>query len=202
MTRPSVWKFIDGSLDSIPESPIIVSYYTSPFYQREAFELARSCQRFSMDYHIEGVPDLGSWIANTNHKPAFLMRIDQTYPDRNIVWVDADGRIRQYPTLFNGLSVDVAFHSWRGKTVASGTVFLRAGEARGRALRAWLGEVLKSPMATDQVCLGRAIKHNFDLGELPVEYCWIYDHVEVSPDNSNPVIEHMQASRWAKRRGR
>lgn len=189
--------------------PMVVSYFTDAIYMREAFELLRSCQALHLDFLIEKVPDQGSWEANTHHKPTYLLEVHKRYPERNLLWVDADGRMRQAPTLLSGLQCEVAYHVWRGKQVASGTVFLRSSAVRAALLQKWIDECAKHVELDDQTNLGRAVSGGgFDLCVLPVEYCWIYD---INPDtgvrgpmpHSTPVIEHLQASRMTrKRRGK
>lgn len=185
--------------------PLVVSYFTDGFYEREAFELLRSCQQFELDYLISEVPNLKSWEKNASFKPSFLKGIHAEYPHRDILWVDADARFRQFPSLFvNDLVAPVGYHLWRGKTPASGTVYLRRGEGRGEILERWIQECIKSPHTSDQPPLQKVAARLESIILLPVEYCWIYD---VNPmtmkkgtqPTSRPVIEHMQASRWVKK---
>ena len=191
---------------------IVVSYFTDSFYQREAFELVRSCQRFSLDYHVQEVVSLGSWLQNTNYKPQFLLDMAIRYPERTIVWVDADARFRKRPDLFNIRSPlwDVSFRKIpSGKLCSgkccSGTVILPSGSKREGLLKEWIHQIELHPESTDQVCLGFAMHRlQADRYELPVEYCWIFDFdedgktVEMDPAKYEPVVEHLQASRWVR----
>jgi len=185
-----------------------VSYYTGPVYQREAYQLARSCGEIPLDYYVEARADAGGWLANTNAKPTFLAECDRRFPDRAILWLDADARVLRQPDIFRdkggGCAYPVAYRTWHGKP-ASGTVFLRAGTDRAVLLAAWIEEVARDPRATDQVCLGRAVgRLGFPRFELPVEYCAIWDFDEqgkrrpLDPE-TRPVIEHLQASRITRR---
>lgn len=182
--------------------PVVVSFYTDDFYKREAFELVRTCQAFGLDYDVRQVSHQGSWAANTNVKPFFLRDMAACYPARNLLWLDADARVRQLPVLFDGLPLPVAFHRWLGKHPASGTVFL--GPGCGALLTAWIEEVQLHPARTDQVCLGDAVAATgTHEGALPESYCYIYDFHSDEPDpDAIVVIEHMQASRWTKKKGR
>ena len=191
--------------------PLVVSFFTRGFYEREAFDLARSCQLLGVPFRIECVSDLGGWESNTNHKPTHLKRLHAELPGRAMVWIDADARFRRVPTLLMapipGGAV-VGYRTIRGRP-ASGTVLLPVHKRRGELLEKWEEVVRNHPNATDQVCLGWAVSAlMLPHVELPAEYCWIYDFTRAnrrkpdpSPtDGEEPVIEHMQASRWARKR--
>jgi len=196
MSRDKIeWSWIPDSTDW----PITVSYFTNAFYQRDAFELARSCRMFQLPYLIQEVPDLGGWRENTNHKPTWLMQIHERLPDRPIVWLDADGRFRQLPSLLLILHEGIAYHTWAGRKPASGTVWF-GSNGRLDLLEEWEREVRQYPKDTDQVCLGRVVDHlEIPHTELPESYCWVFD-VEGCDLAILPVVEHMQASRWTHRR--
>lgn len=194
MNNGRLWKSVGGPHRTLP---VVVSYYTDPFYQKEAFELLRSCQLHQLDYRIEHIPPQGggTWLENTNYKPTFLLAQARLFPDRTLLWLDADARVRRFPSLLDGLPGPIAFHTWEGKTPASGTVYL-AGPDRMGVLSDWVKEVDRDPWATDQVCMARAAGANHT--ELPVDYCFIFDDARGVFTQDLPVIEHMQASRWTK----
>lgn len=202
---------------SSADMPVVVSYFTNDFYLREAFDLARSCQQFGMDYSIHEVADKRSWQGNTNHKPTFLLEMHRCFPSRSLLWLDADARIRAHPELLRGLLPPIAYHTWKrvGRPGAlSGTVYLNkeyryASDdpslegTRTKILQAWRAQVVARPDLTDQVCMDLAVK---SLGithhELPETYTWIFDLGDTrqpNPANWRPVIEHMQASRHSRK---
>lgn len=200
------WEQIKQSTDH--KMPVIVSYYTDEYYRKEAYDLARSCQQFNMDYWIEQIADRGSWLANTNYKPTFLLSIAAKFPGRAILWVDADARVRARPIFVYGLDATISFHTWHGRP-ASGTVYLSdCKKERSVILSSWEAECLHSPHSTDQVCMGFALKKTgVAFTSLPVEYCWIFDFDPTTQQRlyspvpeGNPVIEHMQSSRFTRNR--
>lgn len=185
--------------------PIVVSFFTDPFYMREAFELVRSCQYHGIDYHVKQVPHRGSWLENTNYKPTFILAMARRYPNRSLLWLDADARVRQDPILFYCMTHTIAYRTIE-KVPASGTVYLAAWGVRERLLLEWIEEVEHHPTITDQVCMERAVNNLMvPRAELPPEYCWIYDDDPRArgrrflDHDDTPVIEHMQASRLAKK---
>lgn len=189
------------------EGPIIVSYFTDAYYMREAFELARSCQLFDLSYVIEEVPDQKSWSGNTGHKPQFLLEKHKAFPNRPLVWLDADARVRTRPHLFRDMIGAVAYHIVQ-KHPLSGTVYLGVNPNREEFLKVWRHQVAINPTKNDQVCMGIALdvislSKDYPFEHLPASYCWIYDYDGIQPTDrltldNTPVIEHMQASRWSK----
>ena len=196
--------------------PLVVSYYTSDLYKREAYQLAASCFDHGLDYLIECVEDQAPpsataharWLANTNHKPFHLAAVSARYPERALLWLDADARVRMQPHSLEGLKAVVAYVT-RIRPLPqqpnSGTVYLGSGPRRDDLLKAWCAEVTADRTATDQVCLGRAVARcGLQHYELPREYCAIYDldvdgnHLSMDPTRP-AVIQHMQASRITRR---
>jgi len=191
---------------------IVVAYFTvGTLYEARAKILERSLERNRVPYHIEGVPNLGSWLKNTNFKPTFIKSMLQKF-DENIVYVDVDAEFLQHPILFEELGNDsdcnIAVHlfdrscyvnSVGGFEVLSGTIFLRncdwvkgiVNEWEARCQKHLHGEV-------DQKSLEHVLRGRFT--ELPGEYCKIFDR---EPEVTEPVIVHYQASREVRRkRGR
>lgn len=180
--------------------PIVISFFTNLFYLRDAYELARSCRLFNLSYYIAGTSDLGGWRENTNYKPSWIRTVSDLFPDRALVWIDADGRFRSFPTLFHELNVLVGYHIWEGKYPASGTIYFGAWIKRNLLLEQWIKEVTDAPMATDQICLGSTLEHlGLQPYILPRPYCHIYDSNNGIDLTSSPVIEHMQTSRYTLR---
>lgn len=200
------WKSTNGLHSD--DMPIFCSFFTNMFYLREAWSLVRSCLRFDLDYVVEQVQDFKSWGLANNHKPTFLQSVARRYPNRALVWVDADAQIRSFPVLFHNIQENIGYHTWEG-TPAGGTIYLSAIQnRREEILKQWRadcdsrdGSPPKHGASWDQVFLKTYEDEHF---ELPVEYCWIFDQrvkypgkrIIDDPIDSFPVIEHMQASRW------
>ncbi len=189
-----------------PGMPVVVSYYTDLFYMRDAFELARTCQLFGLDYVIEQVGDKDDWQRNTRHKPTFLLEKHKDFPERSLLWLDADARVRAFPEELLVVSESIAYHLHKKKLPLSGTVLLAPGHLREAFLRQWLHAQERYKSENDQSCMGRALgcmNKAFTFFDLPARYCWIYDYNGEGPVGElhvdyKPVFEHMQSSRWAK----
>lgn len=195
---------------SHPEMPLFVSYFTNRFYLAHAFELVRTLLSFDLDFYVHEERDRGSWVKNTAHKPQFLAEVCADFPARHIVWLDADARVRAHPGLFREVTAPIGFHTFKGKKgrpgPCSGTVFLRAGPQRENVMREWILQcAANGTTLSDQECMTLAMSRlGIQHHELPAEYCWIFD-LQQGTERPNPmkaphvVIEHMQASRAARK---
>ena len=185
---------------------IIVSYYTfGTFYKDLAKRFVESLKKYKVLYCVEGVPNLNDWHRNTNHKPSFLLNMLEKFLDKNVVWIDCDAELLQYPSLFDSLDCDVAAHefdrclyqsrrkNWP-KELLSGTIFLRNNERVRDLVKKWRQECEKSPLTWDQKSLEKVL--NGDYYRLPASYCQIYRLMRIVKD---PVIVHYQASRQVRK---
>lgn len=182
---------------------LVAAFYTvdTP-YEEEIKNLIASCDEFNIDYYVKGYESRGQWVKNAAIKPEFLMDVMDEFPAKNIVYLDADAIIRQYPKLFDEMTEDVGVHYRKGKEVLSGTVFLRNTVRARNLLKHWIHYQQQQPSTWDQKVLQSCLKlcERSDTGlkvlDLPPTYCQIFDSMR---DVGKPVIEHMQASRRYKR---
>jgi hypothetical protein len=183
--------------------PVIVSFYTvGTAYEAEAREMEETARTCGFATDVRGVPNLGSWVANCAMKPAYIRDRMQDHPGRPIVWLDADARIRRYPSLFNELAVDFACHFRHGAELLSGTLYF-GPTAKARALvETWTEAQLRAPGAWDQKALQSVIEggavEGLTIQHLPASYTAIFDG-NMCPEDEW-VISHHQASRRLARK--
>ena len=192
---------------------MVVSFYTKGTgYEQEIKKLEASLKRFKLPYHFYGCKQYGSWRANLNCKSASIMAALDKFQDHDIVFLDADAIVRQYPVLFNDLSFnglhDMAAHfhaypqSVPGGSLLSGTLWFRNNETTRQLIRLWHQIGLENPLVRHQHCLRLAIEEWKRLGNrlsifrMPSSYTCIFDYR--ANKNVDPVIEHFQASRKLK----
>lgn len=173
--------------------PVFTSFYTDA-YRDHAEGLIASLEAFGLEHDVRHLPSGGNWLTNVNHKAVFLLSMMARHPDRPIVWLDADARVRQAPKLFDTLSCDFACHYRHGVELLSGTMYFAPTAAAVQLLQAWHFKCAKHPERWDQVSLQDTIA---DMGDalrverLPATYTCVFDDPKMGP----PVIEHLQASR-------
>jgi len=180
---------------------LLVSYYTvGTGYEAEAKKLRESCERHGIPHRIEGVKNRGSWMANTQFKPTFLLSVLEQ-EKRPILWVDADGVVNQplhFP--FEEGETDFAAHWRSGRELLSGTLWFNHTEKAFELLREWKQECRRDSKSYDQVCLRNSVPRieGLRVFRLPPEYTFIFDSMRRQHPDVTPIIEHFQASRRLK----
>ncbi len=182
--------------------PVIVAYYTKGTgYEAQVKQLKTTLKRFNLENDVVGISDRGSWHKNTYYKPQFIKRMMNKYPDRSIVYVDADAKIRMNPVLFNNFKYDFAcyFHAQR-KELLSGTLYFGNTKKARDLVDEWIKENKLHPKTNMPQKNLRAVfdreKDKIKWKALPVEYCMIFD--SRSRYQASPIIEHFQLSRQYK----
>lgn len=197
---------------------IYLSYYTSGDYEKVINEnLLPTLDRFDLNYEIINAPDLGSWHLNTDLKPTIIKNALEQF-EHDIIFVDADAEIVQYPGLFEGIpeEYDIAVHYldwgkfWRntpnshGYELLTGTMMMRYNDKVLNLLDKYIKECEKDATTVEQKILQRLLeqdKTGLKVFDLPVEYCTIIKQNGTIPSYiGDPVIIHNQASRKYKRR--
>lgn len=100
--------------------PLVVGFYTlNTPYEEEIKGMEQSLRFFGFDVHTVGVPSRASWSKNCYYKPTFIKQMMEAHPDRQIIWADADSRMRRYPTELiqflrenKTFSIATAFTDW------------------------------------------------------------------------------------------
>jgi hypothetical protein len=178
----------------------LVGYFTDK-YEQHAQRLIESIKNFKFSASIVRSFDLGSWDKNTHYKSTFIMdRLD--YHKEDIVYLDCDAIVCQYPSLFDSMACDVG--CWRvprpyGGHLSNGTIYLKNNENVGKFVKTWEDMCRVSQVdCFEQEKFERAVKSTgVSFQELPITYCQIYDF-PIRPEGS--VIVHNQASRQLRGR--
>jgi hypothetical protein len=157
--------------------------------------------KFGLEYKFKAIDDLGSWRKNI-HARIGILRNFLDEEQRDIVYIDADGAVQSYPTLFDNFKQDMGivkidrskywpnwkeYHPDRYEYLG-GTMYFKNNERVRKMLDRW--EVL------DAHTLIHAIEEHKEKGLkvklLPLTYTQIFDTMA---EEGEPVIEHFQASR-------
>jgi hypothetical protein len=202
--KSALQTFPFSTLDQVPPDqevrPLFVAYHTGGHYRELAGSLMASLHQFALDYHVEEVPDRGSWDRNTKYKPEFILSMLDMFPGRPLVYIDVDARVRANPALFFGKpSCDLMVHYKDGQELLSGTIYLAPTKRTRKLVQAWKARtIVDGPQVWEQKSLAAVIGQvkGLKVGELPPQYCQIFDSMAV---HGRPVIEHYQASRMTRR---
>ena len=154
-----------------------------------------SAEALEMEYEFEAIPDRGSWRKNVYYKAEFIKKM--LHQEKcNLVFVDCDGMIQQYPKLFDHFPFDIGCHMRDGKELLSGTMFLRNNARVKKLVNQWMkrnNEKIAERWA-EQINLKEVIDESEDIKfqNIPASYCQIFDTMRTY---KKPVIEHFQESR-------
>lgn len=182
---------------------IVCAYYTvDTGYEEEAQKLITSLNTFHLPMDVVGIPSQGSWEINTHYKPYFIEAMLLKHPGKDVLYLDADAIIKQYPLLFDHVDFDVGYAMRNDQELLGGTLYF-ANNARVMALvQRWKHWCKTQLNIWDQILLQILLEDgcadlNLKLRQLPPTYCQIYDLMKEAGD---PVIEHFQASRRLKKK--
>jgi len=195
------------------KNPLVISYYTvgTP-YEKEAFQLISSCERWGIDLDIQGVRSLGSWERNCAFKPAFILERMEKH-QRPLFWVDADASFLQKPDFEQFIESDIAvrINDYLDKRhesyLASGSIFINNTPRAKEIIQLWKEECARridQPGRVleywDQMGLRDVLQKREDAAVLPLPlgYCKIFDLDDIFIRDEEIVIEHRQASRLYK----
>ncbi|MCB1072879.1 MAG: hypothetical protein KDK96_07250 [Chlamydiia bacterium] len=190
--------------------PTIISFYTENTpYEKEAEDLAASCEKFNLPHEIDPMPNFGSWEKNCCFKPKYILK-KLSDLQKPVLWLDADAIVYQKPTLFESLETDVALHSNHSlpenhpSKVNSGTLLFYPTPASFSLLEKWDQETERlleeDSEPWDQISLRNVLfKSDVRIYFLDSCYCRIFTKIESEDELKNSFFIHFQASRTLKK---
>lgn len=186
----------------------LISYYTrGTGYEAEARKLIASCDRLGILHAIAPIASRGSWQGNTQLKAEIILEaLRAADAEDNLVFVDADALVLQYPVVFDTLDADLglSFRDYAvfpcgsrkaGKELLSGTIYLRRSPVVIRVVKEWIALNHANPTVWEQKNFQAVIERwgsSLSIAELPPTYCKIFDLMRTAGPG---VIEHYQKSR-------
>ena len=191
-----------------------ISFYTEGHYEKVAKKyIIPSFKKWNLDYKVYIKPNLKNWVLNIRQKIDVIAEALKEFPDHDIVWIDADGKIVTEPKLFETIpdEYDIALHylSWTNhygykedkKELLTGTVYFKNSPKVTDLVTKWKIETVKYNW--EQRALEELLKtENINVYELPWSYCFISTMPNGEPPAfslENPVIVHYQESRMVKK---
>ena len=201
-----------GELKDIPpklEMPLLTGFYTkNTGYEQEAKNLEQSLIRFGLEYYLEGVENLKDWRKNVHQKIAFVLRCLEQFKGRNLIQMDSDCVVLQYPELFERIDkeYDIAVHMMpEEKFILKGVeqvlkdltnvsvLYMKNTVKVKNFIKKWQTRDATLEDHIDDISFMKALKEspNIKALKLPDAYCHIYDRkLDVEP-----VIDLFQANR-------
>jgi len=180
----------------------VISFYTDDDLYNEMIDnLRASLVKFSIPFSIEMIPSHGGWKANTMAISGHIYDAFDKH-EENLVYLDSDAVVRQYPVLFNTIKKDFACHyNKNGTNLLAGTMYFKNCAKVKKFVKTWQECSFKrTDKLSAQTGISDALeKSDISVYKLPAPYTLIFDSMR---KQGPPVIEHFQASRRARRWGR
>ena len=172
-----------------------------------------SLQSLNLAYDFQIVPNLGTWQYNTSYKPTFARTMLEKHKDKNVVLLDADARVFQYPELLNLIPEEYNFaahfldhNTWyqngsNFKELVSSCVFLRNCNRTLELVKKWEYKCQNSQLWEQKVLQRLLEAEKESVYNLPLRYCYINTvrgTQEPYVKCDDVVIKQYQASRTTK----
>ena len=183
---------------------VVISGFTvKTQYEEEVKDLMRDLKRFNIPNEIFSYVSRGDWTKNTMVKAELFQEAMKKYPDKDIIWLDADAVIMQKPELFFELEnhdFDICCHylktHYNPNELLSGTLAFRNNETTRQLVDDWVSD---KEVNWDQKKLQKLVdgkyKDKLKHLPLPIEYIKIKRRNEHDVYNIGGVIGHKQVSR-------
>ncbi|MBP2281073.1 hypothetical protein H4W00_001886 [Psychrobacter sp. PL19] len=181
------------------DSFIVCCFYTES-YRAHALALKQSLDEFDLNYYFKEVEDAGYWEANTRIKPHFILECLQQFPDKNVLYLDADALVKKSLDYFNHITADVAFYKTKGMPGMShdylaSTMFFNNTKNTINLVQQWIAEQTDGKRTqVDQDSLDSAmnkLEATISVESLNPGYIKIFD----KDYDGDVYIEQYQASR-------
>jgi hypothetical protein len=181
------------------DSFIVCCFFTDT-YLDHALSLKSSLDEFGLNYYFQRVEDAGYWEANTRLKPHFILECLERFPNKDVLYLDADAMVKKPLDYFNHIEADVAFYKTKGLPGMShdylaSTMFFKNTANTITLVKQWIAEQVDGKRTqVDQDSLDEAMRKlesNLSIEPLNPGYIKIFD----KDYEGETYIEQYQASR-------
>lgn len=181
------------------DSFVICCFFTDTYFDH-AMSLKSSLDDFGLNYYFKRVADAGYWEANTRIKPHFVLECLERFPQKDVLYLDADAMVKKPLDYFNHIDADVAFYKTKGLPGMShdylaSTMFFKNTPATRQLVEQWIAEQVDGKRTqVDQDSLDEAmnkLESTLRIEPLNPGYIKIFD----KNYEGEVYIEQYQASR-------
>lgn len=178
---------------------IVCCFFTESYFSH-AKSLQESLEQFNISYFFQCMEDAGYWEANTRIKPHFIQDCLDKFPNKHILYLDADAVVKKPLDYFNHINADVAFYKTKGMAGMShdylaSTLFFTNNDKAKQLVQYWIdAQANGKKTQVDQDSLDIAMEKMADnllVEPLPAGYIKIFD----KDYDGEIYIEQYQASR-------
>jgi hypothetical protein len=191
---PSEYAWLGGG-----QSYIACAFYTES-YIPQITALKRSLEEQGISHFLKCYERLATWEQTTRLKPVFVDYCLKRFPDKDVLYLDADCIVRRPLHFFQDVSADVSmlFHPQKKGAmhylrVSAGTLLVRNTPGGRKFAELWKGaekNCRRLSLDEDMIYMAFADLAGVSIAVLPSSYYKVFDK-----PGCEPTIEHFQASR-------
>ena len=168
----------------------VISFYMNEQTERAAFSLAKACDRFGLVHEFESVPDHGSFQANRQHVPSWILWKLMDDPEQSVTWINSTATLLEDPILLKNPIGDFGVFKI-GSAYWAKTLYVRNCDASRKTLRRWADLNLEFPDRISCENFTQAIEEVKPiLTILPPTYTWLDETFPKTYGKLKPVIAH------------
>lgn len=176
--------------------PLIVSFYTpDPVYSGCAEVLRQSLDNFDLEYEIDCFqPPLNpTYQKICQYKAIFIKAKMIRHPDRNIVWLDADSELVEYPGLLNNINTDIASVLWADKQLLISILYCANNAKVNNLIDKWISinNDNYGDRNADQANLEKLLNESPDISFLKLSESYAYVPNETKGVESPVIIQYL-----------
>lgn len=182
-------------------------------YKPEVLRLAESCIEHRVPLIVYPHDDMGSWVLNCEHTVKVMHKALWENPNHNILWLDADAIVADYPFLLDDFQHEIGVYKRKnteayakrhqddsGFHYESGMIFFRNIPQVREFLTYQVAKLTEysrlrrestpTPMKLpDYPSLNHLLRESsLDIGELPVSYHWPLNNPQPDEKCESPII--------------
>jgi hypothetical protein len=116
----------------------VVAFHTDDdLFNGHVENLRKSLIGLDIPHYTEKIHPIGNWMENVAYKPEFILSCLDKFRD-NLVYIDADAVVREYPVLFDTIQEDIAVHYRDGVEMLAGTLYFKNCEENKSLIKEWI----------------------------------------------------------------
>ena len=154
---------------------VVCAFHTDDALYTAACErLRRSLVAFDLPHVIKTIPKVSKWRTADRYKPTFVRLMLEEVKPLDVLYLDADSEVLQYPAAFESFDGSLGLYLRPGKALWSAIAYIKNDERGRKWVRLWEESLEQFSAWHDQRCLDHVVQtHRDDIGgiqALPAEY--------------------------------
>lgn len=168
----------------------VISFFMNEQTERAALALAHQIDELGWEHDFESVPDHGSYQANRQHVPSWILWKLLEGPSEPMLWLNSTAVIKSEPVLLKNPVGDFAVFTV-GKAYWAKTLYVNNSDRARAVVRRWADLNLEYPDRISCENFTQAIEEIKPVMTLlPPSYSWLEESFPKTYPSQKPVILH------------